>query len=45
MTQGEVSRFEQREDHKIGRMREMVEAIGGELKVIAVINGKELRIA
>ncbi|MEY4510538.1 MAG: hypothetical protein RLZZ450_2660 [Pseudomonadota bacterium] len=24
--------------------REMVEAMGGELKVIAVINGKELRL-
>ena len=44
MTQGEVSRFEQRDDHKLGRMREMVEAMGGELKVIAVINGKELRL-
>jgi transcriptional regulator with XRE-family HTH domain len=42
MTQAEASSFEQREDHQIGRMRAMVEAMGGELKAIAVI--KELRL-
>ena len=43
-TQGEVSRFEQRSDHRIGRMREMVEAVGGKLKVVAIVDGKEIRI-
>lgn len=43
-TQGEVSRFEQREDHRISRLRELVEAVGGELKVIAVVGGKEFRV-
>jgi predicted transcriptional regulator len=45
MTQGEVSRFENRDDHKISSVREMVEALGGELEVIAVLRGKRVRVA
>jgi predicted transcriptional regulator len=45
MTQSEVSRFESREDHKISNLREMVEALGGELEVVAVLGGKRVRVA
>jgi predicted transcriptional regulator len=45
MTQSEVSKFETREDHRIERMREMVEALGGKLEVIAVIGDKRVRVA
>jgi predicted transcriptional regulator len=45
MTQSEVSRFESRDDHKISSVREMVEALGGELEVIAVFRGKRVRVA
>lgn len=45
MTQSEVSRFEKREDHKISSLREMVEALGGELEVVAVVGGKRVRVA
>ncbi len=45
MTQGEVSRFERRDDHKISNVREMVEALGGELEVVAVLRGKRVRVA
>ncbi len=45
MTQSEVSKFELREDHRIGRMREMVEALGGKLEVIAVLGDKRVRVA
>jgi hypothetical protein len=36
---------ETREDHRIGRMREMVEALGGKLEVIAVLGEKRVRVA
>jgi len=45
MTQSEVSKFETRDDHRIERMREMVEALGGKLEVIAVIGDKRVRVA
>lgn len=45
MTQSEVSRFEKRDDHKISNLREMVEALGGELEVVAVVGGKRVRVA
>jgi DNA-binding transcriptional regulator YiaG len=45
MTQSEVSKFETREDHRIERMREMIEALGGKLEVIAVLGEKRVRVA
>jgi transposase-like protein/DNA-binding XRE family transcriptional regulator len=45
MTQSEVSKFETRDDHRIERMREMVEALGGTLEVIAVVGDKRVRMA
>ena len=45
MTQSEVSKFESRDDHLIERMRELVEALGGKLEVIAVLGDKRVRVA
>jgi predicted transcriptional regulator len=45
MTQSDVSKFEKRDDHKISNVREMVEALGGELEVVAVFRGKRVRVA
>jgi predicted transcriptional regulator len=45
MSQSEVSQFEGRQDHRIERMREMVEALGGQLEVGAVIGNKRVRVA
>jgi predicted transcriptional regulator len=45
MSQSEVSKFEARQDHRIERMREMVEALGGQLEVVAVIGNKRVRVA
>lgn len=42
MTQSEVSRFEQRDDHRISNLREMVEALGGKLEVTAVLGSKRV---
>lgn len=44
MTQSEVSRFEQRTDHRISLIREMVEALGGRLKVTAVLGEREVEL-
>ena len=45
MTQSEVSRFEKRDEHRLSSLREMVEALGGELEVVAVVGGKRVRVA
>ena len=42
MTQSEVSRFEQRDDHRISNLREMVEALGSKLEVTAVVGNKRV---
>lgn len=44
-TQGEISRIETRDDNRISNIRELVEALGGELEVVAVLDGKRVRVA
>jgi transcriptional regulator with XRE-family HTH domain len=44
MSQGEVSRFEQRDDHRISTLRELVEALGGQLEIAAVLSGRRIVI-
>ncbi len=44
MTQGEVSRFEQRADHLMSSARQMVEALGGRLEVTAVIGERRVSL-
>lgn len=40
--QTELSRFERRDDHKLSTLAAYVEALGGKLEVVAVINGKRV---
>lgn len=44
ITQSEVSGIEKREDHKLSTLRRYVEALGGKLEIVAVINGNRVRL-
>jgi hypothetical protein len=44
MAQGEVSRLERREDHRLSTLRRYIEALGGELEVRAVFGDKAVRL-
>ena len=43
-TQSEVSRSERREDHLVSTLRQYVQALGGELEVIARFGDKSVRL-
>jgi predicted transcriptional regulator len=45
VTQSQLSKMERREDHRISTLRRYVEALGGNLEVCAVINGKRIKLA
>jgi predicted transcriptional regulator len=44
MTQSEMSRLESRADHRMSTLRRYVEALGGEIEVMAVIGGKRVKL-
>ena len=44
MTQGELSRAERREDHRLSTLRRVVEALGGELEVVAHVGDKRVTL-
>ena len=44
MSQSQLSRFERREDHLLSTLRRYVEALGGEIEVVAVVRGKRIRL-
>jgi transcriptional regulator with XRE-family HTH domain len=44
MSQAELSRAERREDHLVSTLRRYVEALGGELEVIATFPDKRVRL-
>lgn len=44
MTQSELSRLESRGDHRISTLRRYVEALGGELEVTALFNGRRVKL-
>jgi hypothetical protein len=44
MHQGELSRAERRKDHRISTIRRYVEALGGEIEIIARLKGKTIRL-
>lgn len=44
MTQGELSRAERRGDHLVSTLRRVIEALGGELEVVANFNGERIRL-
>lgn len=41
-TQSELSRFERRDDRRLSTLRRYIEALGGELEVCAIVNGKRV---
>lgn len=44
MTQSQLSRFEGRGDHLVSTLRRYVEALGGELEVVAVMGDKRVTL-
>jgi len=44
MAQSELSKTERREDHRLSTIRRYVEALGGELEVIANFGDKRIRL-
>jgi hypothetical protein len=44
MTQGEVSRLENREDYRLSTLRRFVQALGGSLEVIAHVGDKTVKL-
>ncbi len=44
MAQAEISRIERREDHLVSTLRRYVEALGGELEVVARIGDRTVRL-
>jgi hypothetical protein len=44
MTQSELSRTERRADHLVSTLRRYVEALGGELEVIASFGDRQLKL-
>jgi hypothetical protein len=44
MTQAELSRFERRDDRKLSTLRRYVEALGGELEVVATFGKKRVKL-
>jgi DNA-directed RNA polymerase specialized sigma subunit len=44
MRQSEVSRLEQRTDHLVSTLRKYVEALGGELEIVATFGDQRVRL-
>lgn len=44
MGQGELSRFENREDHRLSTLRRYIQAMGGELEVTAIFGDKRIAL-
>lgn len=44
MTQGELSRLERREDHRLSTVRRYVRALGGDVEVVAVVGDKRVKL-
>ena len=44
IAQGELSRIERRDDHLLSTLRKYVEALGGDLEVVAVFNDRRVRL-
>ena len=42
MTQAELSRFERRDDRRLSTLRRYIEALGGEVEIVATFGNKRL---
>jgi len=45
ITQSQLSKMERRADHRISTLRRYVEALGGNLEICAVIDGRRIKLA
>ena len=45
ITQSQLSKMERREDHRISTVRRYVVALGGELEIVAVVDGKRFLLS
>lgn len=45
ITQSQLSKLERRPDHRLSTLRRYVAALGGELEVTAIIDGKRVRLS
>jgi predicted transcriptional regulator len=45
ITQSQLSKMERREDHRISTLRRYVEALGGNLEICAIINGRRIKLS
>jgi transcriptional regulator with XRE-family HTH domain len=45
ITQSQLSKTERRDDHRISTLRRYVEALGGKLEIIAIVDGKRIRVS
>ncbi|MCB0241435.1 MAG: helix-turn-helix transcriptional regulator [Anaerolineae bacterium] len=45
VTQSQLSKMERREDHRISTVRRYVAALGGELEIVAVVDGKRILLS
>ena len=44
ISQSQISRMEYREDHLLSTLRRYVQALGGEIEVIARVNDKQIKL-
>ena len=44
MSQPQLSRLERRDDHLLSTLRRYVAALGGQIEVVAVVDGKRIRL-
>jgi predicted transcriptional regulator len=44
MSQSQLSRFERRDDYLLSTLRRYVEALGGEIEIVAVLGGKRIKL-
>jgi len=44
MSQSQLSRFERRDDYLLSTLRRYVEALGGDIEIVAVLKGKRIKL-
>ena len=45
VTQSQLSKLEHREDFRLSTLRRYVAALGGQLEIVAVVDGKRIRLS
>jgi predicted transcriptional regulator len=45
VTQSQLSKLERREDFRLSTLRRYVTALGGQLEIVAVVDGKRIRLS